>query len=114
MYVPKKEDLPAKGKLLLAEIYQDNWSVSLINEAATIAPTYFPVNDGDPIEMTMVFEERPGSSPITRSTYLANPAIVDARSVQDGHYNDGRGGANLNFNRGGNFGGEVRAIIRRD
>lgn len=114
MYVPKKEDLPVTGKLLLAEIFQDNWSVSMILDNAALMPTYFPVNDGDPIEMTMTFEERPGSSPINRSTYLANPAIVDARSVQDGHYNDGRGGANLNFNRGGNFGGEVKAIIRRD
>ena len=114
MYVPKKADLPTNGKLLLAEIYQDNWSVSMIVETATIVPTYFPVADGDPIEMTMNFEARPGSSPITRQTYLAGPAIVDARSVQDGHYNDGRGGANLNFNRGGNFGGELKAIIRRD
>lgn len=114
MYVPKKEDLPVTGKLLLAEIFQDNWSVSMILDNAALMPTYFPVNDGDPIEMTMTFEERPSSSPINRSTYLANPAIVDARSVQDGHYNDGRGGANLNFNRGGNFGGEVKAIIRRD
>lgn len=113
-YVPKKEDLPVNGKLLISEIYQDNWSVSLIIETATIVPTYFPVSDGDPIEMTMEFEERMGSSPITRSTYLAGPALVDARSVQDGHYNDGRGGANLNFNRGGNFGGELKAIIRRD
>jgi hypothetical protein len=114
MYVPKLADLPGTLKLLLCEIYMDCWSVSLIVETTTIMPTYFPVDDGDPIEMTMDFEERPGSSPITRETYLANPAIVDARSVQDGHYQDGRGGTMLNFNRGGNFGGDLKAYIRRD
>jgi len=112
--VPKLADLPGTLKLLLCEIYMDCWSVSLIVETTTIMPTYFPVDDGDPIEMTMDFEERPGSSPITRETYLANPAIVDARSVQDGHYQDGRGGTMLNFNRGGNFGGDLKAYIRRD
>lgn len=114
MYVPRKADLPVSGKLLFAEIFQDNWSVSLVIEQADILPTYFPVNDGDPIEMTLSFEQKDGTSPITRGTYLANAALTDARAVQDGHYQDGRGGANLKFDRSGNFGGDLKAIIRRD
>lgn len=114
MYVPRKVDLPAVGKLLFAEIFQDHWSVSLVVEQADILPTYFPVNDGDPIEMTLAFSEIEDSSPINRSTYLANAALTDARSVQDGHYRDGRDGETLKWDRSGNFGGELKAIIRRD
>lgn len=114
MYVPRKEDLPLTGKLLFSEIFQDNWSVSLVVEQADILPTYFPVNDGDPIEMTLAFTQTPGTSPITRGTYLANGALTDARAVQDGHYRDGRGGGDLKFDRSGDFGGDLKVIIRRD
>ena len=47
-------------------------------------------------------------------TTVFQSKIGNRQSSILGHYQDGRGGTMLNFNRGGNFGGDLKAYIRRD
>lgn len=109
MYIPDPADLPDIASLIIKEVYQDFWSVSMVAERYGFYPTYMPVDDGDPIHMTLSYTE---GSQVNRTTQRAQGALTDMRNRQDGQYDSD--GKMITFDRSGNHGRDLKILIRRD
>lgn len=107
-YVPSLKSLPDRADIIVAEIFRYTWAVYLVVKTALLAPTYFPVDNRDVIDMKIewdydqINEDRPAV--IHRSSIGIEPGFLMDRSRADGAYDNGKDDYTLHMNRSGIYG----------
>ena len=115
-YVPSLKSLPEKADIIVAEVFRYTWAVYLVIAGDPfLAPTYFPVDNRDTIDVKVEFDydtitaEKPAV--INRSTVGLEPSFLMDRSRARGKYDNGHDPYILYMNRSGKYGPDDEPLV---